>query len=563
MEEQDQRAKGKRKDQELNTFPVELPLKIESEAISFSKNKSINKNKIINQAFKFHSQGNFLEAVKYYQYCLEQGCNEATFLSNYGILLKDIEKFKEAEKLLRKSIELHPNFVPAYANLGSLFFNLGRLKEAEVLLRKAIKLKPDYAMAFATLGNTLRKLNRFKEAESSLREAIELRPEYATAHLNLGILYKELGNLTSAEKYLRKAIKLKPDYVMAYAALGNTLRDLGELKEAELLQIKAIKLQPNFSKAYSNLGGILKDQGKITEAKQYWLKAIKIDPKLEKTNFLLAEQLYFEKKYKSAINYLKGKSFHRCRSLYLSCLLCLDREEDFHKSYQSLVKEGICNAHVGGIIEHANVIYKNKYSSPFCNDAIKYILWDKISEESFSREYLNQTIEYLKNSQISTKNQGLLQHGVQTSGNLFLLNLPFINALKNQLELKIEIYKNKFKDCKQGFITNWPENYELRSWIIGMKSGGFLKQHNHEYGWITGSYYLKVPTDYRDELAGNIVFSNQGTDYPTRGKSFNSITKKVEFRDICLFPSSLFHKTIPFESKQERICFVFDLIQKD
>ena len=45
-------------------------------------------------------------------------------------------------------------------------------------------------------------------------------------------------------------------------------------------------------------------------------------------------------------------------------------------------------------------------------------------------------------------------------------------------------------------------------------------------------------------------------------KNFNSTIKKLETRDICIFPSSLFHKTIPFESKEERICFVFDLAQK-
>jgi hypothetical protein len=29
--------------------------------------------------------------------------------------------------------------------------------------------------------------------------------------------------------------------------------------------------------------------------------------------------------------------------------------------------------------------------------------------------------------------------------------------------------------------------------------------------------------------------------------------------DIVLFPSSLFHRTIPFESNEQRICIAFDL----
>ena len=45
-------------------------------------------------------------------------------------------------------------------------------------------------------------------------------------------------------------------------------------------------------------------------------------------------------------------------------------------------------------------------------------------------------------------------------------------------------------------------------------------------------------------------------------KNFNLTIKRIETRDICIFPSSLFHHTIPFKSTEERICFVFDLIQK-
>ena len=565
MEESDLKTQNKQKVQEFKTFPVPLGIADKSETINLSKNILIkdSKTNIINQALKFHEQGKVLEAVKAYQFCLDQDFNEPRIFSNYGILLIDLNKYIEAENLLRKAIELKPDYAIAHTNLGSLLIKIGKSNEAKSSLQKAIELNPDYAIAHANLGDALRSLNELKKAELSLQKAIELNPNYANAHANLGIVYKELGQLKSAENSLRKAISLKPDFVNAYSNLGNTLRDLGDLQEAEKLQRKAIKLQPNFAKAYSNLGGILKDQGKTQEAKKFWLKAIEIDPKLEKTSFFLAEQLYFEKQYKLAINYLKDKNFHRCQSLYLSCLLCLDQEESFNKYYQRLIDKCLCNAHIGGIIEHANVIYEKDYNSPFCNEAIRYVLWDKISEESFSTVHLNQMIGYLRSNQTRPREQGLLKNGIQTSGNLFSLNFPFINSIKKALELKIELYRNKFKDCKQGFITNWPEKYELRSWMIGMKSGGFLKQHNHEYGWITGSYYLKVPKDYINEIDGNIAFSNQGPDYPTKEKIFNSVLRKVEVRDICLFPSSLFHKTIPFESQEERICFVFDLVQKE
>ena len=59
-----------------------------------------------------------------------------------------------------------------------------------------------------------------------------------------------------------------------------------------------------------------------------------------------------------------------------------------------------------------------------------------------------------------------------------------------------------------------------------------------------------------------LAFTYQGTRYPKKEKEFNLTIQKIETRDICIFPSSLFHQTIPFESSEERICFVFDLVQK-
>ena len=98
--------------------------------------------------------------------------------------------------------------------------------------------------------------------------------------------------------------------------------------------------------------------------------------------------------------------------------------------------------------------------------------------------------------------------------------------------------------------------------MLSMKTGGFIKPHNHRYGWITGSFYLQVPKKYDQSDSGNISFSYQGPEYPMNGKNFDKIVKKVETRDICIFPSSLFHQTIPFDGQEDRICLVFDLIQK-
>ena len=74
-----------------------------------NKKTQPSKEQIINQAFKFHSQGNISEALKYYQYFINQGFKDHRIFSNYGAILKGLGKLKEAELSYRKAIEIKPD----------------------------------------------------------------------------------------------------------------------------------------------------------------------------------------------------------------------------------------------------------------------------------------------------------------------------------------------------------------------------------------------------------------------------------------------------------------------
>ncbi|MBW3041056.1 tetratricopeptide repeat protein, partial [Prochlorococcus marinus] len=118
-----------------------------------NKKTKPSKEQIINQAFKFHSQGNVSEATKYYQQFISQGFKDHRVFSNYGVILKNLGNLKDAELLYRKAIELNTDYVEAHSNLGNVLKDLGKLKEAELSYRKAIELNPDYAQAHSNLGN--------------------------------------------------------------------------------------------------------------------------------------------------------------------------------------------------------------------------------------------------------------------------------------------------------------------------------------------------------------------------------------------------------------------------
>ena len=60
---------------------------------------------------------------------------------------------------------------------------------------------------------------------------------------------------------------------------------------------------------------------------------------------------------------------------------------------------------------------------------------------------------------------------------------------------------------------------------------------------------------------GSIKFSLIGYDYPYE-KNLSNFTHSPKNFDLALFPSSLFHETIPFNSQEERQVIAFDLVPK-
>ena len=226
--------KEKKKVSEVKTFPVPFALEEIKEKITITTNtpSKPSKEQIINQAFKFHSQGNISEAAKLYQYFMNQGFNDHIVFSNYGDILRGLGNLQEAEIVTRKAIEINPNFPDAYLNLGIILKDLGKSKEAELSTRKAIEIKPDYAEAHSNLGIILQGLGKLKEAELSTHKAIELNPNFALSHYNLGIILQDLGKLKEAELSTRKAIEINPDFADAYLNLGIILQDLGNFGDA-------------------------------------------------------------------------------------------------------------------------------------------------------------------------------------------------------------------------------------------------------------------------------------------------------------------------------------------
>ncbi len=512
---------------EVKTFSVPFSLIDKQEKITINTNTSSNpsKEQIINQAIKFHLEGNISEAAKLYQYIINQGFNDHIVFSNYARILKGIGKLNAAEISLRKAIELNPNYADAHSNLGAILLNLGNLEEAELSYRKAITLNPNYAEGYS----------------------------------NLGIILKDLGKLQDAEVSIRKAIEIKPNFFEAYSNLGNILRDLGKLQDAELSYRKAIELNPNYAEAYLNLGTVLCDLCKVEEAEICYSKAIALRPGWTSAIMNRWELFFDKKEFDLALKDADSCETKESRSCSLETLYALGRIDEIYERIKKKSDIDKGNIRLAAFSSFISEIEKKDTIHNFCKKPLSFLYFSNLkSHLKDYEEFIKGIIKELYDVPTIWEPR-TTRNGFQTpiTINLFKKSSQFISQLKSIILNEINSYYSKFKNESCFFIEQWPSNKNINGWYNILKKQGYQNAHIHPGGWLSGVIYLKVvPSLGKDE--GAIEFSLNGPNY----SNVNSpkLIHSPEAGDIVLFPSSLHHRTIPFSTDTDRIVIAFDMM---
>ena len=96
-------------------------------------------------------------------------------------------------------------------------------------------------------------------------------------------------------------------------------------------------------------------------------------------------------------------------------------------------------------------------------------------------------------------------------------------------------------------------------WAVVLDDGGYQRPHIHPAGWLSGVYYVSVPETI-DGLTegGSIVFGelpeSLAPDCSIPGSVFRPSSGQM-----ILFPSYVYHSTVPHTGKIPRICLSFDV----
>ena len=139
---------------------------------------------------------------------------------------------------------------------------------------------------------------------------------------------------------------------------------------------------------------------------------------------------------------------------------------------------------------------------------------------------------------------------------------PLAQDLLARIRAAVESYvaeRRVFSD--HPIMVQRPESVELRSWALAVHDDGYQNWHIHQYGWISGVYYVEMPTVEPDcdGIPGTIEFGLFGFGQKRENVPSPRWQVTPQSGQLLLFPSYYAHRTWPTGVGDQRVCVAFDI----
>lgn len=475
-------------------------------------------------------QGRHAAAVPSFQRAVQLAPQAPELRFNLAVAQAAAGQHAAAVASYRQVLAQRPALTAAHYNLGTALQALGRPAEAEAAFRAALAQAPDSIEVLGNLGAAVQAQGRLDEAVALYEQALALREAPRLLH-NLGTARRSQGRLDEALAAFDRALALNPGPAEAadlHTRRGQTLWDQGQAEAAVAACRAALALQPQHAEAHYHLGVIAMD-GRQLEA---------------------------------ALACFEQTAAHDAAERRLYCLYKLGREAEFRRRLDALLAAGPHRAPlVAALSAHHARNHGQRDPCGFCPDPVAAVRRQRLPElagpDSALRAALLRDIEA---AEIAAREQGRLHHGVQSAGHLFKRPEASFQALAGLLREAVQACGRSLDPALGVYAREFPaEPVFSGAWYVRMRRGGHLSAHIHEEGWLSGVVYLALPTPRQHPDEGAIGFGLDGDGYPRRHDDFPETVIRPEVGELLLFPSSLFHRTLPFDAETERLCIAFDI----
>jgi tetratricopeptide (TPR) repeat protein len=548
-------------------------------------------------------QGRFSEAAPMFERARALHPHEVRFAFLLGTALAGMEQFEQAVPAFQAVIKLEPNVADAYLALGRAQRKLGQLQEAQNTYRKLLRAQPENVDGYIALASVLAELGQLAEAEAPLRRALQHTRDpkvLAAIHNNLAITLSGQNRHAEALESLEHTQALAPDLPGLDPRRIDRLYLLGRYEECLVLYRKLLDRNPTDVQMHKAYNSLLYRLGRMDE----FLASYDRAPQTRE--ILLAKARFLSLlKRSDEVSVLYNTLLARdpldsaALSGWADNLMALGRSQEALAIFESVLSRTSANPGVFSAAASAALMTGDPQKAEyFCHTALRQAPHDQTclallgtawrlqddeqdeklngydsliqvfdlappdgfsSMEDFNAElgtYLArlhpQTDAYLEQS---------LYGGTQTEGMLFGAGHDLVEKVRPRIEQAIASYIAALKpDADHPFLARRSRNFGYAgAWSSLMRGQGFHTNHLHPEGWISSCYYVTVPGETDDPQTHNgwIKFGEPSLALPLKNPIRRAV-QPVPGR-LVLFPSYMWHGTVPLRAASARTTIAFDI----
>jgi tetratricopeptide (TPR) repeat protein len=547
-------------------------------------------------------QGQLAEAAALLEQSLAVRPGHAHVLLNLGKVLMLMDQTGEAREIFSQAVAAEPRLAEAWFELGEINRQSGDFAAVEAPLRRAMALAPEHRLAQLSLGIALKDAGRAAEAESLLAGGLsaardsEMRSAYAH---NLAFSQYEQGKKEEALANFALAAALDPSGREAELSRADLLEEMLRLDEAVAVLEDVLQRDPGNAKAHMHynellyrLGrdedflksydqapaspalvtgkaGLLLKTGRLEEAAALFDVLALRDPANLDAAIGGATTLQQLGRHDAALARLERAAKLRpdspdlFQNLASAALMARDPEKAAAMAEQSLRLAPLDQSGLAVLGTAWRMMGDER--DEMLNGYDELIgIFDLEPPAGFSSmaEFNAELNHWLDRMHPMTREPltQSLRSGSQTRGHIFGQG----HVLADKLKVRIAEAVNRFiasakPDPRHPFRGRRARDFRFTgSWSSRLKDCGFHINHIHPGGWISSCYYVGVPEAVKDETKkqGWITFGQPNFDVglPVRRAI------QPEPGRLVLFPSYMWHGTVPFRSSTARTTIAFDAV---
>lgn len=458
-------------------------------------------------------------------------------LAIHSTALKAVGRRDEALAFDEQATQRFPNSGVAWHNLAATLGDLGRGAAAVSAMEAAFRLGIDGALSWGVMARAKAAAGDLDGAEHAYREALRRAPGRAeTAAEYADVAWMRRGDLTEAQTILDRCAHAGGPPAPLLLTKAKFLEAAGQAEQAATLLVMAAERLPDDVALTMAAGQAALELGRLDEARRL---AATAEARLPDSPGVLNQAVIVH-------------------------LACGEADQALAKARKGLAIAPGNQSLWGWAATAARALGDPLYRELYDYDAMVGA-YDIQAPPGWSDlpAYLADLAAALNRIHLyeTHPSSQSLRHGSQTTYRLTGSDEPAIRAFFQAIDAPIRAHIAKMGEGTDPVRSRRTGDYRIEgAWSVRLKPGGFHKDHFHPEGWLSSAFYVETPDSALDsaEKQGWIRFGQPPcrTDPPMPAKHF----VRPRPGRLVLFPSYMWHGTVPFTTDERRLTIAFDAL---